>query len=196
MFCRPPERLPKALQMPKVRLRVKTTAESAAAQAKISWKRASQLKKAHHRAVARATAEIKATMQRQAVAEVEAMSQLPYQGTQPVQPVVPDWIHNYVDQSHDLRLIGGAVYCAKCGGLSKQPTGQSKVSNNKTCDGIPPNPKPETLRALRRKLSQLAAGLWHPALAGPWPDLGGGTGPRQPYRLHHAQGIWHLIQNE
>ena len=58
MFCRPPERLPKAQRVPKVRLRVKTTAAAVEEQAKVSWKRAAQLKRAHRRAVARATAEI------------------------------------------------------------------------------------------------------------------------------------------
>ena len=105
MFCRPSERLPKAQQVPRRRLKVKTTAAAADEQAKISWKRAAQLKRAHRKAVARATQEIRTTMQTQAVADVEAMSNLPYQGTQPMQPVVPDWIHDYVDQSHDLRLL-------------------------------------------------------------------------------------------
>ena len=107
---------------------------------------------------------------------------------------MPDWIHDYIDQSHDLRLIGGAVYCAKCGGLSKQPTGQSKLSKGKECLGIPANLKRETLRATKRKLAQLNAGRWHPALASPWPDLMGGTGARTPHALRYVKGLWRIIE--
>ena len=175
--------------MGNLRLHEKTSPHAA----RVHWKKAAKLKRAHAKAVSKALAATQATMQQQARLELEQRAQLPFDGTDPGQPPVPDWIHDYVQASHDLRLLGGAVYCAHCGGISKQPTGQSKLSKGKICKGIPPNLKPESLRAAKRKLSQLNAGLWHPALVGPWPDLQGGTGPRTPHKLHCTNKHWSLF---
>ena len=139
-------------------------------------------------------ARTRAVQQEQAMLELRARAKVPFVGNEPQQPIVPDWIHHYIDGSHELRLLGGALYCARCGGITKQPTGQSKLSKGKKCLGIPANAKSETLRATQRKLNQLNAGRWHPALASPWPDLMGGTGPRTPHSLHCVKGFWRVFE--
>ena len=71
----------------------------------------------------------------------------------------PEWVQGWLHLSHDAKLIGGAVVCARCGAMGTRQHGKSGLHNSCTADkGVNP-----TARRLLR-------GSHHPNVGAVWPD--------------------------
>ena len=106
---------------------------------------------------------------------------------QPNLGLIPRWVHTYVDPSHQPYLIGGAVFCPKCVSVATEPTHHGKIGSGAPCQSFNLSfPAWRTTYSSpyhQNKVRTLLQGRFHVDVGRCWPDVDGGKGPRQAYRI-------------